>query len=57
MSWKDCDNVSLRREFVTLDETDDANVVPLCRRFGITRQTDVRFAIRRGEARRYGTSP
>ena len=56
MSWKDCDNVSLRREFVTLAETDDANVASLCRRFRIT-PPDVRFAIRRGEARRYGTSP
>jgi len=39
MGWKECDRVSLRREFVCLAAVEGANVAELCRRFGIARKT------------------
>jgi len=39
MPWKECDRVSLRREFVALATRPDANVSQLCLRFGISRPT------------------
>lgn len=39
MSWKECDRVSLRREFVKLALVEGANMSALCRQFGISRKT------------------
>ncbi len=43
MSWKECDRVSLRREFVALARQDGINVAQLCRRFGISRPTGYKW--------------
>lgn len=39
MGWKECDRVSLRREFVGLASVDGANVSAQCERFGVSRKT------------------
>lgn len=39
MSWKECDVVSERLEFVTLASREGANKSELCRRFGVSRKT------------------
>jgi len=46
MGWKECDCVSLRREFVGLVSVDGANVSALCRRFGISRKTGYKWLAR-----------
>jgi len=43
MSWKECDAVSLRREFVSLASVEGANISELCRRFGIARKTGYKW--------------
>lgn len=43
MPWTECDQMSLRLEFVTLASADGANVAELCRRFGISRKTGYKW--------------
>jgi transposase InsO family protein len=43
MPWKECDCVSLRREFVALAGQEEAPVAQLCRRFGISRRTGYKW--------------
>lgn len=43
MPWKECDRVSLRREFVALAGQEGANLAELCRRFGISRPTGYKW--------------
>lgn len=43
MSWKECDQVSLRREFVCLASVEGSNMSELCRRFGIARKTGYKW--------------
>ncbi len=43
MPWKECDNVSLRLEFVSLASVEGANLAALCRRFGIARKTGYKW--------------
>jgi len=43
MSWKECDQVSLRREFVCLALVEGSNMSALCRRFGISRKTGYKW--------------
>jgi transposase InsO family protein len=56
MPWKDCCTMSLREEFVTLAQHEQANISSLCRRFNISRKTGykwiARFARGGGEALR-----
>lgn len=46
MSWQERDAMSLRLEFVTLAQAEDANVRRLCRRFGISPQTGYKWLSR-----------
>jgi transposase InsO family protein len=46
MAWKECDCVSLRREFVSLGAVEGANLALLCRRFGISRRTGHKWLAR-----------
>ncbi len=46
MCWKECDQVSLRREFVSLARVEGANRAALCRRFGIARKTGYKWLAR-----------
>lgn len=39
MGWRECDQVSLRREFVKLASVEGANVSALCRQFEVSRKT------------------
>lgn len=39
MGWRECDQVSLRREFVKLASVEGTNVSALCRQFGVSRKT------------------
>lgn len=48
MPWKECDTVSLRREFVELAMAEGANVAALCRRLGISRKTGYKWIGRYG---------
>ena len=53
MSWKECDRVSLRREFVSLASVEGAKMSVLCDRFGISRKTGYKWLRRfrqQGEA-------
>jgi transposase InsO family protein len=43
MAWKECDRVSLRREFVALASVQGACIATLCRRFGIARKTGYKW--------------
>lgn len=43
MPWKECTYMSLRREFVNLARSPDANVSELCRRFGVSRKTGYKW--------------
>ncbi len=43
MPWTECDQMSLRLEFVTLASADGANVAELCRRFGISRKSGCKW--------------
>ncbi len=43
MSWKECDQMSLRREFVCLASVEGSNMSALCRRFGISRKTGYKW--------------
>ena len=43
MPWQECDQVSLRIEFVTLATSEGANLSALCRRFGISRKTGYKW--------------
>ena len=43
MSWKECDQVSLRNEFVQLAKVEGANISELCRHFGISRKTGYKW--------------
>jgi len=43
MPWKECDCVSLRREFVALAGQEEAQVAELCRRFGVSRPTGYKW--------------
>ncbi len=43
MSWKECDQVSLRREFVCLASVEGSNMSALCCRFGIARKTGYKW--------------
>ena len=46
MAWKECDRVSLRREFVSLGRVEGANIAALCERFGISRKTGYKWLSR-----------
>lgn len=46
MAWKECDRVSLRREFVGLALVERANISALCGRFGISRKTGYKWLAR-----------
>lgn len=50
MAWKECDRVSLRREFVGLASIGGANFSALCERFGISRKTGYKWLSRFREA-------
>lgn len=53
MSWKECDRVSLRREFASLASMEGAKMSVLCDRFGISRKTGYKWLRRfrqQGEA-------
>ena len=43
MSWKECDRVSERLEFVKLAAVEGANIAALCRRFGVSRKTGYKW--------------
>ncbi len=43
MTWKECDLLSLRLEFVNLASKEGANVSELCRRFNISRKTGYKW--------------
>ena len=43
VSWRECDRVSLRREFVKLASVEGANVSALCRQFGVSRKTGYKW--------------
>ena len=43
MSWKECDQVSLRREFVKMAALEGANISALCRQFEISRKTGYKW--------------
>lgn len=43
MPWKENDRLSLRREFVGLASSDEANIRELCRRFGISAKTGYKW--------------
>jgi transposase InsO family protein len=46
MPWKERDTVSLRREFVHLARSPEANMAELCRRFGVSRKTGYKWLAR-----------
>jgi transposase InsO family protein len=46
MPWKEVSTVSLRRDFVALASTADANIRELCRRFGISAKTGYKWLAR-----------
>ena len=46
MSWKECDRVTLRREFVKLASVEGANMSALCRQFEISRKTAYKWLSR-----------
>ena len=46
MAWKECDQVSLRREFVSLAMVEGANRAALCRWFEIARKTGYKWLAR-----------
>ena len=46
MSWKECDRVSLRQEFVSLASAEGVNFTTLCHRFGISRKTGYKWVSR-----------
>ena len=46
MAWKECDRVSLRREFVSLASVEGAKFSVLCERFGISRKTGYKWLLR-----------
>jgi transposase InsO family protein len=51
MPWKECDSMSLRREFVELASVEGSRLAGLCRRFGISRKTGYKWLARyRAEA-------
>ena len=53
MAWKECDRVSLRREFVKFASIEGARFSLLCERFGISRKTGYKWLLRfqeQGEA-------
>jgi len=59
MSWKECDPVSERLEFVKLASCESANKSELCRRFGVSRKTGAKWLERwqaEGEAGLYDRS-
>ena len=43
MSWKECDRVSEREEFVVLASVEGANMSRLCDRFGVARKTGYKW--------------
>jgi len=43
MGWKECDELSLRNEFVQLASVAGANIAELCRHFGISRKTGYKW--------------
>ncbi len=49
MAWKECDRVSLRREFVSLALVEGSNMLELCRRFEISRKTGYKWLKRQRE--------
>lgn len=46
MSWRKCDSVSERREFVGLANVEGANFSELCKRFGVSRKTGYKWLAR-----------
>lgn len=46
MGWKECDQVSSRREFVSLATVEGANFAALCRQFGVSRKTGYKWVSR-----------
>lgn len=50
MPWNEVSAMSLRREFVMLASTAQANISALCRRFGISRKTGYKWLARSQEA-------
>lgn len=43
MPWKECDTVSLRKEFVELAKQTECDMTSLCERFGISRKTGYKW--------------
>jgi len=43
MPWMECSTMSLRFEFVSLAQSDDANITKLCQRFGISSKTGYKW--------------
>ena len=54
MSWKECDSVSERREFVQLASVPGANISRLCERFNVSRKTGYKWLKRFREAGQAG---
>lgn len=46
MPWRETSTMSLRREFCSLAQQEEANVSELCRRFGISRKTGYKWLAR-----------
>ena len=46
MSWKECDRVSLRREFISLVNREGMSFSSLCERFGVSRKTGYKWLAR-----------
>jgi transposase InsO family protein len=46
MPWRECDQMSLREEFVIMGSAAGANVAELCRRFGVSRKTGYKWLSR-----------
>jgi transposase InsO family protein len=49
MTWKECNRVSLREEFVALASVEGANISTLCQRFQIARKTGYKWLARAHE--------
>jgi transposase InsO family protein len=46
MAWKECDRMSLRREFANLAAVEGVNFSALCERFGVSRKTGYKWLSR-----------
>lgn len=43
MPWKECDRMSLKREFIEFVSPEDRNISLLCQRFGVSRKTGYKW--------------